>query len=255
MDFHFDESLSDGYKSGAQKIRRMSEEWVARNIYCPSCGNPHISHLPNNEAVADFQCDNCGEIFELKSSKGRLGKKVLDGAYSTMIQRITSSTNPDLLLLQYNENSDVTDLLLVPKFFFVPAIIEKRPPLPPTARRAGWTGCNILISQVPIQGRIGVITSQHIARAEDVVAKYAVAKRLQTNKIEQRGWLMDVLNCVNEIPNDSFTLAEVYAFESVLHELHPENKHIRDKIRQQLQYLRDRGFVAFDGRGKYHKLG
>ncbi|MBI5242579.1 MAG: hypothetical protein HY922_02705 [Elusimicrobia bacterium] len=36
-----------------------------------------------------------------------------------------------------------------------------------------------------------------------------------------------------------------------LSELHPNNRHVRPKIRQQLQVLRDLGFVAFLGRGRY----
>ena len=33
--------------------------------------------------------------------------------------------------------------------------------------------------------------------------------------------------------------------------MHPENKHIKDKIRQQLQFLRDRGYLKFINKGKY----
>ena len=74
----------------------MSENWVAHNIYCPICGNPHISNLDNNMPVADFSCTYCGEIFELKSKCGNIGNKIADGAYFTMIERITSSNNPNL---------------------------------------------------------------------------------------------------------------------------------------------------------------
>lgn len=90
MNLHFDESVGEQYKSKSQKIRVMSEDWISRNMFCPCCGNPHINHLKNNQPVADMQCDNCGEIFELKSKKGKLGKKINDGTYKTMIDRITS---------------------------------------------------------------------------------------------------------------------------------------------------------------------
>jgi type II restriction enzyme len=43
----------------------------------------------------------------------------------------------------------------------------------------------------------------------------------------------------------------VYAYDEQLQKLHPENKHIRPKIRQQLQILRDRGILEFKGQGKY----
>jgi type II restriction enzyme len=48
-----------------------------------------------------------------------------------------------------------------------------------------------------------------------------------------------------------FVLPDVYAFAAQLQELHPDNRHVRDKIRQQLQVVRDLGFVEFLGRGRY----
>lgn len=36
--------------------------------------------------------------------------------------------------------------------------------------------------------------------------------------------------------------------------LHPENKHICPKIRQQLRILRDRGIIEFTSPGKYRKI-
>ena len=151
MDLRFNYSLAESYKSNSQKIRVMSEYWIAENMYCPCCGNPHISKMINNSPVADMQCNNCGEIFEVKTKEGVFGNKINDGAYSTMIERITSTTNPDLFAMNYNADYYITNLVLVPKFFFIPQIIEKRKPLAPNARRAGWTGCNILFSDIPMQ--------------------------------------------------------------------------------------------------------
>lgn len=116
MNLCFDQSLGLGYKSNSQKIRVMSESWVNDNIFCPVCGNARISKLENNRPVADFQCPSCGEIFELKSKDGRIGRKISDGAYDTMISRITSMTNPDLLVMHYS-SLQVVDLTVVPKFF------------------------------------------------------------------------------------------------------------------------------------------
>ena len=123
MELKLDLSLAEKYKNNSQKIRVMSETWVASNMFCPCCGNPHIYKLDNNSPVADMQCDNCGEIFELKTKEGNLGKKINDGAYDTMIGRITSSTNPDLFVMQYTQDYDITYLTVIPKFFFVPQIL------------------------------------------------------------------------------------------------------------------------------------
>ena len=253
MRLSFDTSLSEKYNSSAQKIRVMSESWLGDNMYCPNCGNPRISHLTNNSPVADFQCDNCGEIYELKSKNGNLGKKIADGAYSTMIKRITSDSNPDLFLLQYSESLSVTELLLIPRFFFVPDIIEKRKPLAATARRHGWIGCNILFGEIPQQGKISVIQNSRILDRQNVIQNYDRIKQLRTKSIDSRGWLLDVLSCINDIPKTEFTLSDVYGYVEVLQKKHINNNNVEAKIRQQLQFLRDKGFIEFLGKGQYRK--
>lgn len=253
MRLSFDTSLSEKYNSSAQKIRVMSESWLGDNMYCPNCGNPRISHLTNNSPVADFQCDNCGEIYELKSKNGNLGKKIADGAYSTMIERITSDSNPDLFLLQYSESLSVTELLLIPRFFFVPDIIEKRKPLAATARRHGWIGCNILFGEIPQQGKISVIQNSRILDRHNVIQNYDRIKQLRTKSIDSRGWLLDVLSCINDIQKTEFTLSDVYGYVEVLQKKRINNNNVEAKIRQQLQFLRDKGFIEFLGKGQYRK--
>ena len=254
MLLRFDTRLTEGYNSSAQKIRIMSESWLGNNMYCPNCGNPQIQHMANNSPVADFQCDNCGEIYELKSKKGSIGKKIADGAYSTMIERITSDSNPDLFLLQYSGQYDVTDLVIIPRFFFVPEIIEKRKPLAPTARRHDWVGCNIIYSQIPDQGKIAIINNGFVINQTDVIECYSRIKKLKTESLESRGWLLDVLNCVNDIKHNEFTLNEVYSYVEFLQQKHINNNNVEAKIRQQLQFLRNKGFIEFLGRGHYRKL-
>ena len=254
MNMNFDTSAIAQYNSKSQIIRVMSENWVAENMYCPCCGHASLRHLKNNLPVADMQCENCGEIFELKSKQGNIGKKIAAGAYEAMIQRINSITNPDLLILQYTQDYSVSALTLIPKFFFVPSIIEKRKPLGPDARRAGWVGCNILFTEIPAQGRIPIITDGRFVDKEEVVNRYQKVKALQTDNIESRGWMFDVLNCVNKTVSDVFELKDIYAYADTLKALHPDNNNIEPKIRQQLQILRDKGFIEFLGRGRYRKI-
>ncbi|NLE13846.1 MAG: restriction endonuclease [Clostridiales bacterium] len=254
MNFSFDTSLAENYRSNSQKIRVMSESWVENNVFCPICGNNQISNLDNNMPVADLRCDNCGGIYELKSKKGEIGNKVIDGAYSTMLERINSSSNPDLFVLSYTENYQVTDLILIPKFFFVESIIERRKPLAPTAKRAGWIGCNIVFGDIPSQGRIKIVENQKMYDPAEIVERYAQVRKLQTDNIENRGWLMDVLSCVNSIDTVDFSLKDMYSFVEKLRKKHINNKNIEAKIRQQLQILRDKGFIEFTARGHYRKL-
>ena len=46
----------------------------------------------------------------------------------------------------------------------------------------------------------------------------------------------------------------MYSFIDELEKKHPDNHNVAAKIRQQLQYLRDKGFIEFLGSGKYRKI-
>ncbi|MCI8848056.1 MAG: restriction endonuclease [Oscillibacter sp.] len=235
--------------------RVLTESWAASNMYCPRCGEAPIKHFPNNQKVADFYCPFCKNQYELKSKGGIIGRKIADGAYGAFIQRIRSDTSPDFIVLSYDPiDLWVENCWVIPKHFFTPLIVEKRSPLPPTARRAGWIGCNILFEKIPEQGKIAVVQNRMTVDKKIVTDKMQRASLLQTSNLESRGWLFDVLNCINCLENDVFTLTEMYQNESVFKMLHPQNRNIRPKIRQQLQFLRDKGYVEFVGRGLYKRI-
>lgn len=252
MNLYFDQSLSIGYKSNSQKIRVMSEKWVYENMFCPCCGNS-LCRFENNKPVADFYCDECNETFELKSKGKPLGRKITDGAYGTAINRINSNNNPDLFVLQYNNMFEVVNFLVVPKFFFTSNVIEKRKALGKNAKRAGWIGCNILLGNIPQQGKIFVIKNGESVDKSIVVNNYGKLEKLSIDNTDKRGWLLDVLNCINSIKKQQFDLNDVYFFENQLSIMHPNNHNVKAKIRQQLQILRDKGFIEFLGNGKYVK--
>ncbi|OGH83861.1 MAG: restriction endonuclease [Candidatus Magasanikbacteria bacterium RIFOXYC2_FULL_40_16] len=253
MNLSFDTKLADKYTSSSQKIRVMSEDWVDRQVYCPNCGHLDIDKYENNKPAADFFCSNCQEEYELKSKKNSVGTKIVDGAYRTMIERLQSTNNPNFFFLNYDLNNfSVLNFLVIPKHFFVPNIIEKRKALSQTARRAGWIGCNILLQSIPRAGKIFFVKNRQIEPKENVVANWQKTLFLREEKeIGAKGWLLDVMNCIEKLKQNEFTLNEVYAFENLLSKKHPENKHIKDKIRQQLQVLRDKKYLIFTSRGNY----
>lgn len=152
------------------------------------------------------------------------------------------------------ENNKVVDLVLIPKYFFTPAIIEKRKPLKESAHRAGWVGCNILIKKVPEQAKIKIITNSTLSPIADIVKQVQKCDALSIKDISARGWLLDILNCVNALHTQEFSLSDIYGFEKELSLKHPDNNNVQAKIRQQLQFLRDKGFIMFLGNGKYKKL-
>lgn len=253
MNLNFNLNLAEGYKSNSQIVRVLTENWVKENSYCPNCGELSLNDFENNMPVADFHCIGCKEEFELKSKNGKLSSIINDGAYDSMIKRITCDTNPNFFFLTYDKNT-VNNFLVIPKHFFTPEIIIKRKPLSENAKRAGWIGCNIDISKVPESGRIFIVENSNIIDQEKVHKKLKNTAFLKSKKLESRGWILDIMICIEEIRKESFTLDDIYSFENKLKIKYPNNNHIKDKIRQQLQFLRDKGLIEFNGKGHYRKI-
>ena len=89
------------------------------------------------------------------------------------------------------------------------------------------------------------ISREVVKKAWDKTQFLAEQKNLQT-----RGWTLDIMNYVEKL-NTNFSLNEMYQFETQLSIKHPDNKHIKDKIRQQLQVLKDKGIIEFIKPGLY----
>lgn len=192
--------------------------------------------------------------FELKSKNGKLSNTIADGAYATMIERINSNNNPNFFFLTYTKEWSVNDFLIIPKQFFSPEIIIKRAALSETAKRAGWVGCNIDISKVADAGKVFLIKNSQIINQEIVTETFNKTLFLRTQKKESKGWILDTLACVDAIKKECFSLDEIYKFEEKLRLKYPQNNFIKDKLRQQLQLLRDKGIIEFVGRGQYRKI-
>lgn len=252
MNVSLDKKLADSYTSNSQKARILTESWVLREIYCPSCGSG-VDEYENNKPVADFYCRKCSEDFELKSKQGSIGKKVSAGAYSQMIKRINSTQKPNFFFMGYVvEMWSVNDFFVVPKHFFVSEIIEKRKPLADSARRAGWIGSNILFSKIPKAGQIFYIENGKELAKKDVLEKWQKTVFLgQVKKADAKGWILDIMNCIDSLNTKEFISQDMYSFEKDLSVIHPKNRNIKPKIRQQLQFLRDKGYLEFVGDGKY----
>ncbi len=251
MNLRLDTSLADGYVSQTQRTRVISEGWFSSEGYCPSCGL-HVEEYENNRPVADFYCPKCYEDFELKSKKKKFSSKLVDGAYSKMIERLRSDSNPNFFLMNYDpEEMLVVNLFLIPKHFLTPNLIEKRKPLPERARRAGWIGCNLLLNEIPESGRIYYVKNGKEEDKKNVFRNWRKTLFLRESKGELRGWTLDVMSCLEKLGKKEITLQEVYSFEKELLRKHPHNRNIKAKIRQQLQFLRDKGYLEFADKGEY----
>jgi hypothetical protein len=251
MKLEFEETQTP-YLSGSQSARAWTEQWVHNQVYCPNCGSVKIDTFPNNSPVADFFCTNCKEEYELKSQKVAFRGKILDGAFRTKCERVAANNNPSLFLLNYDlKLLSVMNFFVVPKHFFVREIIEERRPLSSTARRAGWIGSKILLNRIPEAGKIFIVRGGLPEPKESVLSKWQQTLFLRDEAPEARGWLIEVMKCVEAIGKREFQIDDVYAFENRLSQLYPDNRNVRPKIRQQLQFLRDRGYLDFMSRGYY----
>jgi type II restriction enzyme len=257
MDLAFQPELAVPYKSSLQRIRILSEHWLGSQAYCPNCGSPRIVQYPNNNPVADFYCSACREDYELKSQRKHFGAKIVDGAYPAMIRRLTGNTIPNLFLLNYDvRRLAVTNLTIVPKHFFTMEVIEERKPLPSTAKRAGWIGCRILLQHIPDAGRIPIIREGIVVPKGAVLDEWKRTLFLRGQRdLHAKGWLLHVMKCIERIGKRQFSIEDVYAFEDELKRAYPGNHHVRAKIRQRMQVLRDHGFLEFLGGGVYRVIG
>ncbi len=239
------------YTSPSQIARVITEHWCAKNLYCAACDADRLEQSAPNTKAFDFQCRNCSETYQVKGQRHLNLNRIVDGAYSALIAAVQRNAAPNLLVMNYSKDWYVRNLILVPSVFFTESVLEKRNPLGPRARRAGWIGCNILLFNVPLDGRIPLVSNDEILPPGEVRGAYRKCRQLRAIDWNRRGWTIDVLRVARKLRQNEFTLAQMYDFEPEFIELHPRNKNIRAKIRQQLQVLRDLDVIEFLGAGKY----
>jgi type II restriction enzyme len=244
--------LATSYSSASQRSRVITEGWGRDNLYCPNCDASTLSSSPSNTPAVDYICLDCKSPFQLKAQARAFSNRIADAAYSAMVRAIREDRTPNIFALHYDSLSwKVVNLFLIPHFAFPLSAVEKRPALGPNARRAGWVGCNILLGAIPVDARIQIVVAGKSVPERVVRKQYASIRPLEALRPEQRGWTLDVLNALRGLGKRDFFLSDVYRAENQLAQLYPANRHVHEKIRQQLQVLRDLGLLDFLGRGQY----
>lgn len=245
-------------RAESQRIREMSEAWAARSLWCPSCMGP-LDRAPAGLASLDLLCSTCTLEFELKAKRVARNRgevqSLTGGAYGATLRRFgEAGGGPNLILVEYAASTyEVLRATLFPSFYLVPSILDPRRPLRPGSRREGWQGCHIRLHRIPPTGRLMLVDEGVLADPTGLRGQWRALVALQERTPStSRGWLVDVLRVVESLPTD-FTLADVYQAEGELAALHPGNSNVRPKIRQQLQRLRDAGWIVFRGSGGYSK--
>lgn len=208
---------------------------------------------PNTKAM-DFSCQRCGHFYELKTFRRRPLKSLIDGAYSALLARINSGSAPTLCLLERNDRWQISSLTAIHSSFLTPAVIQQRPALGLHARRAGWIGCNIRLDRIPSDGEIAVVQGGSWSSKAEVRERFRRFLPLSDIPANQRGWATLTLWVVRTLGKEEFRLSDLYEREQSFAEAYPGNRHIRAKIRQQLQVLRDLGVLSFDAPGRYRLI-
>ena len=108
-----------------------------------------------------------------------------------------------------------------------------------------------MLDKIPTNARITIIQDGNVRPKQAVRNDYERLRPLGKLNVEKRGWTLDVLQVIQSLKKMEFSLQEVYAHADALGKLHPTNRHVEPKIRQQLQVLRDLGLLKFLGDGSY----
>jgi type II restriction enzyme len=249
-----DISAAAGYKSQPQISRVLSEKWLEDNGYCLSCDCDRLLRTPANTKASDFICQACNENYELKTFHTRPARTLVDGAYSALMSRIQSGSVPTLMLLERNDEWQVQGLTAIHHLFLTPEVVEKRKPLSPAARRAGWVGCNIRLDLIAADAQIQIVHKRVPNDPRFIRERFQRFNGLKSIAPQSRGWATLTLRIVRSLNKQAFSLHEVYSMEQAFAAAYPENNNIRAKVRQQLQVLRELGYLEFCGRGSYRLL-
>ena len=242
MNLNLDPAVGDNYSSSSQKARVITEDWAAKNLFCVACSSSSISAEPDNTQVKDFTCPECESTYQLKATGRRFGRTVSNSAYYSKIDAIEAGRVPNYAFLQFSSSDwRITDLFVVPGHFFTRSVIKQRNPLSSSARRSGWIGSNILLGEIPPDGRINIVSASTPRPVESVREHWRRFEFLRSDSRASGGWGVDILACVRtlaaETRSPEFTLRQFYArFTETLSTQHPENRHIAPKIRHANSY-------------------
>jgi hypothetical protein len=121
-----------------------------------------------------------------------------------------------------------------------------------------WTVADLDELRIPVERLRAVIPRVATLRGHGVEALLRIKlPRRQYHELIHgfSGWLQLTLEGISRIAAHAFTMNDVMvACAPLAAERFPENRHVREKLRQQMQRLRDLGLVLFLGNGRYERL-
>ncbi len=121
-----------------------------------------------------------------------------------------------------------------------------------------WTVHDLYELQEPVEKLRSALPRPVVRLSADI----ETPRRVQLHRKEYSrlvhsfsGWLQLTLEGISRIRTETFSMDEVFAVcAGLARERYPDNRHVREKLRHQMQRLRDLGLVLFVGRGRYERL-
>ena len=127
-----------------------------------------------------------------------------------------------------------------------------------TPRPQLWTVEDLEELRAPVQRLRSALPRAAILPepATEAPASIQLSRRQYDRLVESfSGWLQLTMEGLSRIPSEMFTMDQVVAACAPLAlARYPNNRHVREKLRQQMQRLRDLGLVLFVGHGRYELL-
>lgn len=115
-----------------------------------------------------------------------------------MSATIREGHTPSFLLMEYSLAWEVQGLTVVHHSLITQECIEERRALGPTARRAGWIGCNIILTKIAIEGRIPLVVAGNVlAREASRTALHACSFFRTCPRSDEAGLHLCSISCAN----------------------------------------------------------
>jgi len=135
-----------------QALGEFGENLVAQKVLCPGCKARErtLRLLPTNFKCADLICDFCGYLAQVKSVTStdleKLPKTILGAAWPPQKARMDSGIYFPLFIVLVESKRNAA-IYYLPRDLQSESMFVPRKPLGPGAKRAGWQGYLIDLSQ------------------------------------------------------------------------------------------------------------
>jgi hypothetical protein len=148
-----------------QDLGERGEMEVCKLATCPRCNRSrHFKRLPTNFECADVICKFCGFLAQVKATRladdrDEFPDRIMGAAWGPQQQRLIAGIFHGLYLVGYRQDGKtLVRMEFVPPHVLeaTPSVFEPRKPLSANAKRAGWTGFMLNVSQLPLVGRMQI---------------------------------------------------------------------------------------------------